>query len=351
MVQLEQRNLWGIVLAAGEGSRVRDFLKQLCGGRGIKQFCAVIGRRSLLEHTLARVERIIPRERILIVVSADHREEIIAQLSSWPAGNVIFQPLNRDTAPGVLLPLAHLTCRKPSATVAIFPSDHFILEETRFMTFVRDAVSEVQRFPQNPVFLGMTPTGPDESYGWIEPAEKELGRETRAVREFWEKPAPRETYALLKRGALWNTFVCIAQANTLWEMARLATPALYDDFRAIRQMLHFPRANRGIENKYRGMQPANFSTDICEPLARSLRVLPVPDVGWSDWGSVKRICLTLEQLGKLDLCLARLDNRQKDIVGYSLETNREPSRERYPEERKESIAMAVRGITKGRGCI
>jgi mannose-1-phosphate guanylyltransferase len=55
--------LWGIVLAAGEGTRVRDFLQHLCGGRGIKQFCAVIGRRSMLEHTLARVERLISRER------------------------------------------------------------------------------------------------------------------------------------------------------------------------------------------------------------------------------------------------------------------------------------------------
>lgn len=44
--------LWGIVLAAGEGTRVRPFLSQLCGGRGIKQFCAVIGRRSMLKHTL-----------------------------------------------------------------------------------------------------------------------------------------------------------------------------------------------------------------------------------------------------------------------------------------------------------
>jgi hypothetical protein len=37
-------HLWGIVLAAGEGTRVREFLMQLCGGRGIKQFCAVTGR-------------------------------------------------------------------------------------------------------------------------------------------------------------------------------------------------------------------------------------------------------------------------------------------------------------------
>lgn len=40
-------HLWGIILAAGEGTRARTFLSELCGGRGIKQFCTVIGCRSL----------------------------------------------------------------------------------------------------------------------------------------------------------------------------------------------------------------------------------------------------------------------------------------------------------------
>jgi len=65
MRQSYEQQPWGIVLAAGEGARARDFLKQLCGGRGIKQFCTIIGRYSMLEQTLIRVERLIPRERIL----------------------------------------------------------------------------------------------------------------------------------------------------------------------------------------------------------------------------------------------------------------------------------------------
>ena len=44
--ELQIGQLWGIVLAAGEGTRVRSFLTELCGGRGIKQFCAVMGGRS-----------------------------------------------------------------------------------------------------------------------------------------------------------------------------------------------------------------------------------------------------------------------------------------------------------------
>jgi mannose-1-phosphate guanylyltransferase len=142
------RNLWGIVLVGGEGTRLRAFLQHLCGGRGIKQFCAVIGRRSMLEHTLARVERLIPRERMVVMVSADHRYEAAQQLAQWPADNIIYQPANRDTAPGILLPLAHVSHRDPFATVALFPADHFIVEEERFMASVQCAVAETQGFPK-----------------------------------------------------------------------------------------------------------------------------------------------------------------------------------------------------------
>jgi mannose-1-phosphate guanylyltransferase len=312
MSQQHERKLWGIVLAAGEGTRVRDFLAQLCGGRGIKQFCVVIGRRSLLEHTLTRVERLIPRERILLVVSTDHRAEVSAQLAHWPTDNVIFQPCNRDTAPGILLPLSYLSHRDPLATVALFPSDHCILREERFMSVVSRAVTEVQRVPREMILLGMGPERVEEGYGWIEPAAAENGRETRAVHRFWEKPSAMDRQKLLARGALWNTFVCVAWIPTLWAMAQQAIPDVYSAFTEIRQALGRPHAPLVIERIYDTLQAVNFSSAVCEPSTSCLRVLPVPDVGWSDWGSVERICASLEQLGKLDDCLARLRHWQSD---------------------------------------
>lgn len=309
-MQLRQdRKLWGIVLAGGEGTRVREFLAQLCGGRGIKQFCAVIDHKSMLEHTLARVERLIPRARVLVIVSQDHREEAEPQLAHWPRENVIFQPHNRDTAPGILLPLAHITQREPFATVAIFPSDHFILDEVRFLDYVRAAIIETRRFPHELTLLGVTPTELEEGYGWIEPGEPEEHRGTRSVCRFWEKPSPLQAHALLRRRALWNTFVGVAQANTLWEMIRQAAPDLYLDFMSIRRAITFPHTREIIESVYGSMREVNFSTEICRPLVERLRVLPASDVGWSDWGCERRILQSLQQLGRFDECLRRLRRR------------------------------------------
>jgi mannose-1-phosphate guanylyltransferase len=303
-----ERQLWAIVLAAGEGTRAREFLRQLCGGRGIKQFCAVVDSRSMLEHTLARVERLIPRERILVVVSQNHQEEVIQHLAHWPAENVIYQPANRDTAPGILLPLTYISHRDPLATVTVFPSDHFVVKEDLFLAAVGRAVAEVQHFLRQLILLGALPNHAEGDYGWIELARQESRRESQAVLRFVEKPSRAHADELLARGALWNTFVFAARATTLWAMVRRTAPDLADAFERIGGILSLcsSYAPCFIEHAYERMRAVNFSSGVCEPLVSWLRVLPLPEVGWSDWGTAERILASLQNLGKLDAGLARL---------------------------------------------
>lgn len=318
MAERNDQHVWAIVLAGGEGTRVRSFLTQLCGGRGIKQFCAVIGTRSMLEHTLARVERRIPRERILVVVSRDHEVEASAQLADWPAEKVIIQSRNRDTAAGILLPLAHISQRDPEAEVAIFPADHFIVDEDRFMSAVEEAVFEVQQFPAELLLLGVRPDNIEEGYGWIEFGDKEPGRYTYGVRQFWEKPDDRQARLLHQRAAVWNTFVVVGKASTLWNVIQHAAPGLYADFTVIRQAIAQVDRLHIIDTVYAQMQPVNFSTAVCQSLPERLRVLPLPEVGWSDWGSAERILSTLQRIGKLNEVLARLRHRGHDVPSSSL---------------------------------
>jgi mannose-1-phosphate guanylyltransferase len=299
--------LWGIVLAGGEGTRVRSFLSRLCGGRGIKQFCAVIGRRSMLEHTLVRVERLIPKERVLVIIGQDHQEEAARQLGHWPAENIIVQPQNRDTTAGILLPLAHISHRDPHAQVAIFPSDHFILQEERFIDLVQQAVWETHYFPENFILLGMIPDRFEEGYGWIEFETEDSPGLTNPVTHFWEKPSLAQAHSLWQQGALWNSFVCVTQHETLWRMVKQATPDIYRDFLQIFQTLKTSQTESVIRQVYRRLRAVNFSSGVCEPCARMLRVLPVPEIGWSDWGTVERIMATVEELGKKPEVLARLN--------------------------------------------
>src|SRR5262249_11057356 len=83
-------------------------------------------------------------------------------------------------------------------------------------------------------------------------------------------------------------------------------PDVYTAFTEIRRALGTPSATAVIERVYGTLRSVNFSSGVCEPLVSRLRVLPVPEVGWSDWGSVQRICGTLAQMGRRDELLARL---------------------------------------------
>jgi mannose-1-phosphate guanylyltransferase len=312
MVMADQNTRWGIVLAGGEGNRVREFLAALCGGGGIKQFCSILGGRSLLQMTLDRVQQLIPRERILIIVDKRHRAEAAAQLAGWPQENIIYQPANRETAAGILLPLAHVSHRCPNATVAVFPSDHYISDEGSFMSHVAEAFEETEVFPLSAVLLGVTPDRLESGYGWISSWENPNGKGSRAVRGFWEKPAPSQAEELLRDGALWNTFVFTARASTIWDMTRQTVPNLYGVFTGVRVMLGTGRARKYIEQAYEHMGSINFSSAILARCAARLRVLPVPDIGWSDWGSADRILESAMRMGRIGELAARLDQQYFD---------------------------------------
>ena len=97
----------GIILAGGNGERLRPFVQRLRGDDLPKQYVDFAGAGSLFEHTIRRAESLIAPSRLFTVVSRDHfaYPEVWRQLADRPGGRVVVQPENRDTAPGLLLPL------------------------------------------------------------------------------------------------------------------------------------------------------------------------------------------------------------------------------------------------------
>ena len=123
----------------------------------------------MLEHTIARTKHIIPLNRIFIVMARDHLKysEARRQTKAVLPENLIIQPINRETGPGVLLPLMHLCRRYPHSTVAVFPSDHFIFNETLFLEHLDIAFETLGKCPAQIVFPGAVPTNPEKEYGYI----------------------------------------------------------------------------------------------------------------------------------------------------------------------------------------
>ncbi|MEO8551513.1 MAG: hypothetical protein ABI678_16160, partial [Kofleriaceae bacterium] len=53
---------WPVALAGGEGLRLQNYVQQH-GQRMPKQFCRLLGSRSMLEHTLGRLNQLTPASR------------------------------------------------------------------------------------------------------------------------------------------------------------------------------------------------------------------------------------------------------------------------------------------------
>jgi len=72
-IQDRRENLWAIVLAAGEGTRLSTLTRFLHGWNMPKQFAALWGGRTFLARTLDRIAAIVPRQRTVVVVADDCR--------------------------------------------------------------------------------------------------------------------------------------------------------------------------------------------------------------------------------------------------------------------------------------
>ncbi len=80
----------------------------------------------MLQQTVARIEPLVPRDRIIIVTGADQAEATRAQLPDLPGENVIAEPAPRDTAPCVGLAAGIVAHKDPEGTMIVMPADHVI---------------------------------------------------------------------------------------------------------------------------------------------------------------------------------------------------------------------------------
>src|SRR3989454_11268366 len=167
MTDPTSESFWALVLAGGDGTRLQSLTHLIAGTPIPKQYCRILGPRSLLETTLSRVAPLVSAERTLAIINRDHLAIARPQLRSLDARNVLVQPRNLDTGPGVLLSMLELARRDPDATVAMFPSDHYVRDSGAFHRSIERMRRVVTGLPQKIALLGARPEDADGGYGYI----------------------------------------------------------------------------------------------------------------------------------------------------------------------------------------
>ena len=278
-------HLWAVVLAGGEGIRLRDLTVRIVGEYRPKQFCPIIGSDSLLRQTRARLDPLFSGDRQVFVVASAHEEYYSKELADAKASLVIAQPMNRGTGIAVLLALVQIMQTDPAATVGFFPCDHYYSDDESFGLMVRSATSAAQLFPQSLVIVGAKAEYAETEYGWIEPGPTVLHTQPRPlsiVNRFWEKPSLPQARDLLQSGCLWNTFITIGSAATFLELVCSEVPEVV-------LMVTRALADNELAPTYARLPNVDFSSDILARQAKRLLVLRDSDSGWADLGSPDRV--------------------------------------------------------------
>ena len=295
-------HLWGIVLAGGEGKRLQEFIRKRYGTERPKQYSAIIGKRTMLRHTLDRVERIIPPKQLQIVVARKHRKYLPEVLKEREKKAVLFTPENRESAASIYLALSHIYVRDPEAIITIFPSDHFIGEEERFLQYVELAISFSEEHPDYVVLLGIKPTEAIPDYGWIEPSKNFLhhkGNRFYRVVSFSEKPNLESAQQYFNKGWLWNSLVLAAKCETLVKMYRQHLECIYDAFKKAKTTYGTDSEESFIAKAFADIPSKNFSKSLLEEIPDNLFVLRAEGILWSDWGTKEQVLKDLDSLGVL----------------------------------------------------
>ena len=283
---------WGLVLAGGDGVRLRSLTRQLTGDERPKQFCPVLGDETLLEQTWRRLLRVVAPEHGMVVVTRKHQPYYTPLLDRLAVPHVAAQPENRGTAAGTLYPLLRLAALAPGASVAVVPSDHHFSDDARLMDHVDAAFEAVATRPDRLVLLGMVPDTPESEYGWIErgaAATRVRDAEIHPVRRFWEKPDVTLAERLREQGCLWNSFVMVGAVDTFLAAIACALPALFGALDNVAPAFGGPVEEAAVVRAYASIEPADFSREVLTTCTGLLSVMPVRGVSWSDLGSPERV--------------------------------------------------------------
>lgn len=280
---------WALVLAAGDGNRLRSLTTTASGVVVPKQFCSFGKASSLLHAALERAREVAPIERICAVVAKHHEQWWQTLPCTIPARNIVVQPRNRGTGNGILLPLLQILCRDPEALLLVLPSDHYVRNERALALSLREATAQADRDGGRITLLGLTPESADPELGYIVP-RNDGNPGVSDVREFVEKPSGAAAGTLIERGGLWNSFIFAARGQTLLRAFEACCPQIVDDMRRIASASSVAMApSDELESLYGQLPEIDFSRDLIERSASQLQVLRVPPCGWSDLGTPRRV--------------------------------------------------------------
>jgi mannose-1-phosphate guanylyltransferase len=277
-----------VILAGGRGTRFWPRSRT----RTPKQLINILGKSTMLQQTVERLQPLVPADRIWSVTNAEQTIALRKQLPAGARKRVLTEPLGRNTAAAIALAAIHIRhAAKGDALMAVLPADHYIAEPVRYRQIVRAAL-DVAAADRRMVVLGIPPTHPETGFGYIEKKEKSFRKgdcEVFPVRRFTEKPELALAKEYVASGKYqWNAGMFFWRVSTFLDALREFLPATHEALERLSR--HIGKRSYETQLKKIYLKLENISVDyaILERAAagsaENVFVIPA-EIGWSDIGS------------------------------------------------------------------
>lgn len=259
-----------LILAGGSGTRFWPLSRKARP----KQLLALEGERSLLQETVDRLQPLVAAADVWICTTEALADAVREQLPEVPAGQVLAEPMGRNTCPAIGWAVDLMEAG--DEPIAVLPADHRMADDASFRSILGRAAQAVEEHGYV-MTLGVTPRWPETGYGYLE-LGAELANGLRHVLRFVEKPNHAAAEAYLAGGRhLWNAGIFVFRGTTFLELVAKHQPELAA---GLAQIAAEPLRAAEI---YASLPAESVDVAIMEKLD-DIATLPL-DCGWSDLGS------------------------------------------------------------------
>jgi mannose-1-phosphate guanylyltransferase len=278
-----------VILSGGGGTR----LWPLSTPETPKQFLALTSEQTMFQLTVARVSDRTIFAAPMVVAGAAHAALLEAQLTAIGItdATLLLEPCPRNTAPAIAL--AALALKNPKSPMLIMPSDHVIRDPSAFHAATAALMPLVEEGWL--ATYGISPTGPETGYGYIQLAA-EQGRGVHAVERFIEKPdAARAAEMIASGDHVWNGGIFLFRADIYLGVLAVHAPEMLAAAQAAMDKAeHCDNQIHPDATNFAACPSDSIDYAVMEKAER-VAVVPV-NMGWSDVGSWD----SLHELGDKD---------------------------------------------------
>lgn len=275
-----------VILAGGSGTR---FWPRSRRARA-KQVLALDGERSMIQQTVERLKPLASLAKSWIITNEFLAGEIADQLPGLPGGHIVREPVARNTAPACGLAAFIIERDNPDAVLGVFPSDHVIADEPRFLKALQKGIA-LAAGGDNIVVMGIEPSRAETGYGYIETGDLTKDGAALHVRRFIEKPNQMRAEEFVAAGNYyWNSGMFLWSARTLANAVREHLPETAPLLETIAAAHGTPRFEEVFRDLYSKCENISVDYAVLEPRSAKgehishLYCLPA-EFTWNDLGS------------------------------------------------------------------